>query len=561
MTCRQIIDGEREKTLELHDQLVVLLTSEERINSLRDSLEPQAFSNVIWAAITILLEPPLKALSQELEADLNYVSEASISFPISLNHYTRCQLYNLDDSAFRSHVAPKLITRLQSNNSICTFAFRCLVGVRNWDTSAFIRSWVKEYGLEHPLTQQLVNVTPFIARILSLTHAVIYIKNIQESARSDGSYIVPRPEEIDYEVSKREDLKIEEAWLSLQNDFMESKLQQIAVVDTLTWIPEVLIQPVQQMPDWAQKRFIQHAFDWEFSTAALVPVLEIGAESEEIQKFIGSLCEQLIFALLHERERVYLEYKADQEEGRHRNVHTRLYQSQSQLLDKVIRSKHMNVLIQIDKLLHALRTFNLVDCILLESVIDGLKFDLSGSNNSIEINDSLIIQIGLAIGDYLFEFRNQSDSELRMLGKVSDVWERLIELLSRESRFPEDIAGADQFLVQFFNRFQEVLFPHWWLRRKLYRVAMLSAYKQFRRIIFKAVVKHSDLLPDDRNDESESLVQLLAELWDSDCTWIINRQLLCQDLRTLLGRLQEIDAVGARSLADQVASFLSNPGS
>ncbi|NJL54404.1 hypothetical protein HC928_03850 [bacterium] len=199
------------------------------------------------------------------------------------------------------------------------------------DTSAFIRSWIKEYGLEHPLTQQLVNVTPFIARILSLTHAVIYIKNIQESARSDGSYIVPRPEEIDYEVSKREDLKIEEAWLSLQNDSMESKLQQIAVVDTLTWIPEVLIQPVQQMPDWAQKRFIQHAFDWEFLTAALVPVLEIGAESEEIQKFIGSLCEQLIFALLHERERVYLEYKADQEEGRHRNVHTRLYQSQSQL--------------------------------------------------------------------------------------------------------------------------------------------------------------------------------------------------------------------------------------
>lgn len=558
MTCRQIIDGEREKTLELHDQLVALLTSEERIDSLRDSLEPQAFSNVIWAAITILLESPLKALSQELEADLNCVAEASISFPISLNHYTRCQLYNLDDSAFRSHVAPKLITRLQSNSSICTFAFRCLVGVRNWDTSAFIRSWVKEYGLEHPLTQQLVNVTPFIARLLSLTHAVIYIKNIQESSRSDGSYIVPRPEEINYEISRREDLKLEEAWLTLQNDFVESKLQQIAVVDTFAWIPEVLLQPVQQMPDWAQKRFIQHAFDWEFLTAALVPVLEIRVDSEEIQKFIGSLGEQLIFAFLHERERVYLEYKADQEEGGHRNVRTQLYQSQSQLFDKVIRSNRMNVLIQIDKLLHAFRNFNLIDCILLENIIDDLKFNLAGSDNLGASNGSLIIQIAFAIGDHLVESDSQSPSDLRILGRSSDVWEKLIELLSLGADDSESVATLDQFLVQFFSRFCEILLPHWLLRRRLYRVAKSSWYKQFRRMIFQAVVKRLDLLPNNRNDESEGLVQVLTELWDSDHSWIISKQSRCQDLRALLGRLQEVDALGARNLADQIANSLSN---
>jgi len=65
-------------------------------------------------------------------------------------------------------------------------------------------------------------------------------------------------------------------------------------------------------------------------------------------------------------------------------------------------------------------------------------------------------------------------------------------------------------------------------------------------------------IPSNRNDESESLVQVLAELWDSDRTWITDKQSRCQDLRTLLGQLQEIDAVGARSLAEQVTNFLAN---
>jgi len=558
MTCRQIIDGEREKTLELHDWSVSLLTSEERINSLRDSLEPQAFSNVIWAAITILLEPPLKALNQEIEAYLNYVAEASISLPISLDHYSRCQFYNLDDSAFRSHVAPKLITRIQSGSLIRTVAFRCLIGARNRDTSAFMRSWVKEYGLEHSLTQQLVNVVSFISRLISLTDEVAYIKQIQEVARPDGSYMVPRPEEIDYKISQREDPEIEEAWLRLQNDFAESKLQQVAIVDTFKWIPEVLLQPVQQMPDWSQKRFIKHAFDWDFLTAALVPVLEMRVESEAIQKFLSSLCDQVIFAFLYERERVYIENKADQEEGRYRDVHVHLYQAQSQLLEKVIQSNHMNVLIQVDKLLHALRGFKLIDCVLLEDIINDLKFNLSGSDNLGANNNSLRSQIALAIGDYLFEFRNQSDSDLRILGKVSDVWEALIELLSRELRVAEDIVRTDQFFVQFFNRFQEVLFPHWLLRRELYGVAKSAEYKQFRRLLFKALVQYQDLLPTSRNDESKVLVQVLTELWDSDHDWVMARLSRLQVLRTLLGQLQKIDAVGARSLADQVASFLAN---
>jgi hypothetical protein len=558
VTCRQILDGEREKTLELHDQLMNLLTSKEQINFFKEKLEPQAFSNVIWAAITIVLEHPSNILSEKLKTELNYLTETFPNLSICLDHFHRCQLYNLDARAFIAHVAPRLLRELQPDSSIKLSAFRCLIGIRNCDTSAFMRSWLKEYGLENPLTQQLINVAPRIARLISLTCAFAYIKHIQKNANPDGSYILPRPEEIDYEISKREDSQIEEAWLSLQNDFVEETLQQEAIVDAFEWMPEVLIQPIQQMPSWTQERFIQDSFDWEFLTVALLPPLEARVEGEEIEEFINSLREQVIFAFLHERESVYAKYKADQEEGGYSHVHIHIHQVQSQLLDGVIKPNHMNVLVQVNKLLQALRNFKLIDCILLGHIIDNLSYNVADLDAN---NGSLRIQIAYAIGDYLFEFKNQSDSDLRILGKVSDAWEPLIKLLSRESRVAEDIVRVDQFLVQFFNRFHEVLFPHWWLRKELYRVAKSVEYKQFRRLIFKTHVQYQDLLPTSRNDESEALVQVLTELWDSDHDWVMAKLSRLQVLRTLLGQLQGIDAVGARSLADQVASFLANSSS
>lgn len=560
ITCRQILDGEREKTLEIHDRLVNFLTSEKQINLFKDNLEPQAFGNVIWAAIGIVLEPPFNVLSQELKTDLNHLAEALLNFPISLDRFHRCQLYNLDASAFIAHVAPKLLRELQSDSSIRTAAFRCFIGIRDRDACAFMRSWIEEYGLEYPLTRQLINVAPLIARLISLTRAFAYIKHIQKFARTDGSYMIPLLEQIDCEVSKRENSQIEEAWLNLQNEFAERKLELAAIVDAFEWIPEVLIQPIQQTPDRLQKRFIRASLDWDFLTAASIPVLEVKVEDDELQKFINSLCEQVIFALLDEREDVYEEYKASQSKNRS-SVNKYLYKSQSQLLYAVIRAKHTNISVQVDKLLDALRNFNLIDCILLGHVIDALSYDVADISNT-EINSgSLRIQIAFGIGDYLFEFRSQPDSELRILGKISDVWEKLIYFLSQESRMAEDVARADEFLVQFFNRFKEVLFPHWWLRRKLYGVAKSAGYKKFRRVIFEALVQHQDILPSSRDDESEALVQVLAELWECDRTWIVNKQFRCQGLRTLLGQLQEIDAVGARNLADRVASFLANPSS
>ena len=558
MMCRRILNGELGKPLELHQKLVSFLTNEEKLKSLEERFEGQAFVNVVWAMITIILNPPFYTLAEEAEIELQSIAHGLAAFPIRLDHFNRCQVYDLNAEAFIAHVAPKLLRLNQAESAFRVAAFRCFVGARNGSTYTFMRSWIKEYGIEYPLTQQLINVAPLIARLISLTRAFAYAKHIQRVVRPDGSYIVPCPEEIDYEVSKREEPQIEEAWLSLQTDFLESKLQQTAIANAFEWTPEVLIQSIQQMTDWSQDSFIRHAFDWDFLTAALIPAIEARAKDDEAQGFIISLHEQVISALLQERENIYIEYKADQEKNGRSNVHIRLCQAQSQLLDKVIRTNHTNVLVQIDKLLHALKNFKLIDCILLGHVIDTLRYDFVDSDTLDVNNGFLISQIALAIGDYLFEFGNQPASDLRILGRISDVWEKLIELLSRESRVAEGLTLIDHSLVQFFDCFQEGFFPHWLLRKKLYHVAKLVGYKQFRRIIFQAIVQQLDLLPSNRNDESESLVQVLAELWDSDRTWITDKQSRCQDLRTLLGQLQEIDAVGARSLAEQVTNFLAN---
>ena len=558
MTCRRILSGKLEKTLELHQELVSFLTNEEKLKSLEERFEDQAFVNVVWAMITIILNPPFYTLAEEVKIELQSIAKGLTAFPIRLDHFNRCQVYDLNAEAFIAHVAPKLLRLNQAESVYRVAAFRCFVGARNGSTCTFMRSWIKEYGIEYPLTQQLINVAPLIARLISLTRAFAYTKHIQKVTRPDGSYIFPRPEEVDYEISKRGDSQIEEAWLNLQHNFVERTLPVAAIADVFGWTSDALSESIQQLPDWMRQQFIHYSFDWEFLTAVLIPVLEVKVENDDAQRFIYSLCEQVIFALFSERKSTFMTLQEEQE---HKRTNTQLSESQIHLLYMICKCSYVDITAKLAQFLSIFKTLELADCVVLELISDTLSNCSAQSTTSENARESSKSQVIFAIGDYLFEVRNELDCKVQILGKPSDVWEKLINLLSRESRVSENAALVDQSLVQFFKRFQEVLFPHWLLRRKLYRVAKLSEYKQFRRIIFQAVVKYSDLLPDDRNDESESLVQLLAELWDSDCTWIINRQSRCQDLRTLLGHLQEIDAVGARSLADQVASFLSNPGS
>ncbi|WNZ45277.1 hypothetical protein Q2T42_26160 [Leptolyngbya boryana CZ1] len=320
----------------------------------------------------------------------------------------------------------------------------------------------------------------------------------------------------------------------------------------------MLSQPVQQLPNWMRLRFIRPSFDWEFLTAALIPILEVKIENDETQKFISSLCEQVLFALLSERKSTSIVL---QEEQRYERTNTQLSESQIYLLYVICKCSYMDVTVRLAQFLNILKSLEFVDCVVLELISDPLSNCFDQSTTSENVRESSKDQVIFAIGDYLFKFKNESDCKIQIFGKPSKVWEKLIDLLSRESRIPENVARADQSLVQFFKRFHEVILSHWWLRRKLYRVAKLVEYKQFRRIIFQSIVEYPDLLPDDRNDESESLVQVLAKLWDSDRRWITARQSRCQDLRTLLGQLQEIDAEGARILVDQVASVLANPSS
>ena len=177
----------------------------------------------------------------------------------------------------------------------------------------------------------------------------------------------------------------------------------------------------------------------------------------------------------------------------------------------------------------------------------------------IKVHDSrLINETASVIGAYLFDFRNQSISDLRILGHINDAWEKLIKLLSRDSKQVNGVACADQSLVHFLQCFQEVLLSCYQARQKLYDLGKISQYKKLRRVLLKMLVQRSDLIPTSRNTESELLVQLLAEFWDCDRQWVIEKQTRLQAFRTLLGQLQQGDAAGSGGLADQIAYFLAH---
>lgn len=558
LTCREILDREQEKTLELHNYLVELLTSDRQVNDLKEKLESQAFRNVVWAAIAIILSPPVYTLNEDAETKLKSIAESLSRLPIYLDGFQRCQHDPSDASSFIANIAPKLIGYLQSDNSIARAAFRCLIGGRNCHTSAFMRSWIEEYGFEHPLTQQLIDVAPRIARLLALTYKFAYIKHVQKVIRPDGSYIVPRSEEIDYEIRKRDDPIIEEAWLSLQNNFVENKLQVAAIIDAFEWIPEVLIQPVQQTPEWLQNRFIDHSFDWEFLTAALIPVLTAKVEDDDFQKIFHSLEYRVIFAILYERASVYAKHKDEREEYKINDLNQLIDEYQIKLLDAVFSRNDRITLERIDRVFEIFSHLNLIDFVVLENIIETLSYHLIDDRETNINNNLLRNKIASKVGNYLVEFMNLPDNTLQTIGTIFNVWEKLIELLSRNSKKSENIIHIDRDITKFFKDFQNILFFNEGLRLKLYNVEQMLGYKQFRQIIFTTLIQNIEISPNTRNDESKSLVQMLAKLWDGDRAWIFEKLTRCQGLRTLLGQLQEINAIGAINLADRVARFLAN---
>jgi len=551
--CRQILNNEEEKTLELHNQLVKFLVNKEKFELLKKGFDKEIFINFIWGAIAIILSPPYYALDENAEIELRSIAE-NLSIPISLDRCSRCQLYDLNAEAFIAHVAPKLLRLNQVESSLLCAIFSCFVGVRNGSTYTFMQSWIKEYGLNYPLTQQIINTAPIIARLISLAHAFTHAKYVQENTKLDESCkvsLIPRPEELDY----RKYPQIEEVLLSLQKDFIDGNLQQMSIIDALEWVPDILIQ---EIPDGLHHYIIKPSFDWNFLAAALIPVIESEIEDDDSQKFVHSLCKQVFFTLVSKRKNAYVDNEIA-EGGMHTGVNRYLCTSQSQLLNSIIRSNLTNILFQINNYINVLKNFRLIDCILLENIIDILSNYFVDSPAIEGNNDSLRNQIATTIGDYLFEFRDYTISELQIIGKINDVWKKLIDLLLQELIISEDRVCTDKFLKQFFERFEEVLLHDSQLRKKIYQVSKLTKYKILRRTVFEEIAQHSEILPNSRNDEEgEILVRVLIELWDSDYNWI-NCPSQRNNFRTLLGHLQKIDAVGARILGDRVASNLSNP--
>jgi hypothetical protein len=559
MTARKILDGEQEKDLALHDQMVTFLTNQEQIDYFAKNLEERDLYKMIWAVFAIILESPFNALSQDTRIELNYLTEDFVDLPIALDRFNRCQIFDLDASSFISHIVPKLLKDVQSDLSIRTAIFRCLIGIKNCDTSAFMKSWLKEYGLEHPLIPQIINLASRIARLISLTHSIAYAKLIQKNALDDGSYIVPYPEEIDYEVCQWEDPQIEEAWLELQNDFAEKKVRIIPIIDALDWIPDVLIQPIQQLPNWLQKRVFQSSLDWRFLAAVIVPILKSNIDSDRYREIATSLCNQVLQAFLHKRENTYKEYKSAQDRGQSDiNIHIYNNYDKEQLLYAVILSNHTNPVDRVKELIARLNSTDLRDYILLGHIIDTLSYSFIDCENLDLDYVSLKEQIAVIIGEYLCESNDLQESSLRILGHDGEVWGKLIELMTRESRIKEDVNRVDRSLVRFFDRFQDVLFPRREIIEQLYRIGQTVSYQKFRRSLFKKIVRHQELLTSRRDDENNLLVQVIAELWDSDNQWILEKQPRLEDLKKILEPLQETDALGARNLANKIANFLSN---
>ena len=569
MKCRLILNGEMQKTPELHNEMVTLLTSEEHLRLLEQRSGKKAFFDVIWAAIAIILETPIAPLERQLEIDWNHIADNLSNTPILLDNRNRRQLYDLDAEAFISHVAPKLLKKIQSESSLRASIFRCLIGIRNSDTTTFMRLWIREYSFSNSLTQELIELIPRIARLISLTYALSYTNAIEQAAIvQNGHQIIPlvlSPEVFERAVSSsdKENTQIKEVWAILQCEFVESRYSPISMIDAFEWTPEILIQSLQYRPRW-----LENGFDWEFLAAALIPVLEAQPDNEIAQNLIDSLREQVLFTLLHEREIIYTKNKTAKKNNRSNSVKIQLYKSQSKLLDLIVILNYRSVAKSIDTIIDIFHFVDIVDCVILRHVIHILiRHDLHILSDSIIerdypnlIDESFKTYTAFAIAEYLFELRSQQESDLRIIGNIRDVWEELIKLLSEEfQENNENATNLDTRLTEFFERFQDVLLPDWWLRRKLYQVGKTARYRQFRRVLFKAIIQHQELLPNSRNDESELLVQVLAELWDSDKNWIINRQPRLNGLKTLLGQLQEIDAVGARRLADLIADFLAYP--
>ena len=59
------------------------------------------------------------------------------------------------------------------------------------------------------------------------------------------------------------------------------------------------------------------------------------------------------------------------------------------------------------------------------------------------------------------------------------------------------------------------------------------------------------------SSESNPLIAILANLWESDRDWLTSRQERLTGIKTLIGQLQENNVIGSEQLSNQIANDLT----
>jgi hypothetical protein len=328
--------------------------------------------------------------------------------------------------------------------------------------------------LTSPITQDLIELLPRIARLIFLTRTFIYRKNIEKNTNADGIAIVSRSEEIDEDEIYQENPGIEEAWLSLQNDFANNQLSFLSMDELSRWIPESLIALFEALEKWPP---LHHCVDIEFLIAALTPILQILRNDEANLDFIQKLQERIFFLIICERNSVYEE----RQKGKH-HISQYIRLSVHHLLDSTIFCSPIALIKSLDILTYTLEKFQLADFILLESIPQTMKFSLKEKCPHVD-HAKTINKLSVRIGDCLSRFDSRNDF-VKVLGDASNVW---CKLLDRLAYTLDEKSTSDKLLVDFLNQFQDILIRQCSIRVKLYRISKTGDYKLFQRKLFSKV--------------------------------------------------------------------------
>ncbi len=526
MQFRQILEGKESLSIERCKFLVEFLTTDKIIEEFKEQFGVQRLKDMIWGAIAVLLEntPNIKELSQKLDDYLNIIADKSLStFRIYLNHSNRCQHFDCDDTAFTVRAAPKLLHRIKSEQAFRTSAFRCLIGQRNRSTTEFMRTFIREYGLSHSITHDLIKVIPKISRLISLTQ-----------------FLVPDENTIQFEAFP----EIEQSWSLLQDEFARNSVIVLSIVESFEWLPNPLSTMITEIPRFP---LVQYYLDWSFLAAALEPVFSSDVSDDNALLILKSLREQFFSALLSERKTI-----AEKNSMRgYQYIYTNeyYYEPQPQLLKAAILSAPLKTLERINEIFGYIRESDLIDYILLKDII----INLQGQD---------ILETAMAIGDFLIEIRNASVISCIYIGKEHDVWKDLIKLLASNTfqNQQQYLASMDAEFSKFFEKFCHVMISSGLVRVELYKVASRKPFSQYRRLLFALILQTnliSEVLPKYKNEEANLLVHILASLWENDQKWLKNSQARLTVIRNLIGHLQEIGILGAEQLGGQIANDLA----